>query len=303
MDKSGQIHENIKIIIRENKPIVRVEAREGNKNSNSITVRILFTLTGTCNRNIDLQMFSSHDFIPYHANYTSVGIIEEVGSNTKLSGKGKLVLLPAQFSKYIDFTEKEYLKLKRKYFSILPRDLDPVDALFLPFICVALDIVSRIQEEGLESILFLGCGLLGAILLKILDLDNIHPIIYLDEKDIDSRLLFENGAKHVFENGSEIAQDVKSSIKEVFVLSKGDWVDNIKENILYESVNYTDLWAEEGEFAMCYDTQLVALDLLRNNQLYLKDLIAQHIHAEAAMEACNSIKDNFYKGKSLIYDW
>ncbi|HEY9062626.1 MAG TPA: hypothetical protein VIO64_19325 [Pseudobacteroides sp.] len=299
--------ENIKILVENGSPRMDIQIFNEKVPEDGALIRILFSLTGTRNDLSCLKDLASFSNIPGHFGYTSVGVVEEVGSCCSFAEKGKTVLLPAQYSKYISIKASDYQEMRAVLFKAVPNDVDKVDVLFLPALCTALKLYSNLDDPEKGSIIFLGCNIIGTVFLKLLGCEGIHPSIYIDHADMKAELLLENGGEAVIENGEQMPKEMAKKVKDVFVFSASPWIDDIRENSSLDHANFIDVPQEDIKQErypwVSYDVQQAALDLISNGGLYFRDLIAQHIHAETVQETYKSIKENTYKGRVLVYDW
>jgi len=297
------------IAVEDGNPTYCVQEFENKVEKNGLIIRNLFTLTGTVSDNV-LDTGSKLYTIPGHFGYASVGIINDVGEGYLQFEPGMLVVLSPKYSKYIKVNNVRELNKDESYFNVIPKDLDKVDATFIPLVSLALTLYQNIENiNDKKRIILLGCNIVGIILLKLLVTYGEVATVILDNDVIKPDLLIESGAESVFNYGDSIPQDLINNAGNIFVLSNSPWASNIQNSFLEVnpycnfvqfqnnySINNTCSWRH-------HDTINLAIELLKEERLNVKDLIGQHVHAESALDTFHSIKKNVFGGKVVVYDW
>ncbi|HHV28107.1 MDR/zinc-dependent alcohol dehydrogenase-like family protein [Acetivibrio mesophilus] len=290
--------ENIEVILRGGFP----EYRLHNRNEipqNSILFRNLFTLAGTSSTiqaHSNLETFT----IPGHINYSSVAIVEENGMNCNQLKEGNRVLLTAQYSKFFSFNTME--NLRNNMLCLLPEDMDMVNALFIPLLCKAISLCN-LRNSISDRVLMLGCDIIGLMMIMLMNLEGIRPVVVLDKCEYKHDLLRKKGVSDILDIHSiHLNQELKK-FETVFVISQPN--EEIDELAEYESYDKEIIYCSNMNTKNCmaHDTRMNAIELLENSDIYVKDLIACHVHAEHVNQVFNDICENKYSGKALVYDW
>lgn len=276
---------NIKIIRNQNTPEVRLEPFENEDDNFDILCRNLHTLVGICG--------SQDSLIPMQFDYSSIAIIEEVAcSYAHLFEIGDKVIMTPHLEKYIGI--RDLKKEQRTIYQKGRPQIDDVAHLFFPLICRALAI--RDEIEDYQNVLFLGCNLTGAVLLKLLSERNISSVICLDEMDVSEKLLYENGAGKV---NPFIQNSLPEGIDECGAIVLNSYpkhmVDEIRKRDSSIPVIKGERWSKEHEG--------IAFDILQQQSIRFEDIISHHDHAENISVLAEEMKVNKYKGKAIIFDW
>lgn len=285
--------ENISLVVNNNIPKYKTEVSRFVINHSKILLRNMFTLMGTIPFELSINnQMNSFDIIPRHYAYSSIAVVEDVGKQNTYIDVGCKILLSPLFKKFAILENLKQLKGKGEFFLFLLEDIDPVDAIFLPLICKALELCEDYRILRLEPVLLIGCNLLGAIILKLLKLENIKTAVLLKGEDLDVRYIKEYGAyKVVFEN--EIDQKFFSEYHNIINLTSE-----------YCNVSRFVQFSEGSRYGRINrDVQMSAIQLLQGGELCVRDLVALHVHAEYIDEIHQSIIDNKFMGKALVYDW
>ncbi|BCJ94859.1 hypothetical protein acsn021_24280 [Anaerocolumna cellulosilytica] len=285
--------ENISLIVNNNIPNYKTEVNKFLINQNKVLLRNMFTLMGTILFNLSMNnKMSLFNIIPKHYAYSSIAVVEDIGEQNFSIDIGSRILLSPLFKKFSIIDNIGALKTEGRFYSILPDDIDPVDAIFLPLICKALELCEDYRIIKSKPILLIGCNILGAIILKLLNLENTDSTVLLTGEDLDVKYLKEYGASKVIYE-KEIDETFFNQYHNVINLTSDycnmvQWVHSFEGNS-YGIINR--------------DVQTTAIQLLQSRELYVKDLIALHVHAECVGEIHQSIIENKFMGKALIYDW
>lgn len=298
---------NIRIILDNENPKVDIGSFDDNISDEDAVIRVIFTLTGTREELTFLKYLRHFSNVPDHYGYTSIGRIEECGKCCDFGEKGSYIVIPAQYSKYILVGKSDFLNMNRVLYKVVPGQTDMVNTLFYPILCLALKLLSQIDDPQRGSIIFFGCNIVGTVFLKLLIMEGINPILFLDNEDINEELLASNGADRVIKKTEEINEEIIAQVSKAFVFSTSSLISDIINTKLPKNVsiiNPEDLDSENESYPwMSYDIHSTALDLISSGEICFKDLISQHVHAETVYDTCEWIKRGRYKGKTIVYDW
>lgn len=303
-------YENVSVLMNELEPTVHVQEWAESVPADGVLIRNLFSLMGTQADETLLRFLPDTLKLPQHPGYVSVGKIVTVGAACSRFVPGDVVILPVQYSRYIMLAGEQMRGLSQSLLQKLPPSVDPVRALFLPLICLSLDIFEQLSEIGGERIVLLGGGLLSAVLLKILYLKNVRSVICIPGHDRYKGWL-ENGALEVWTGEQSIPPHLHRYANAICLLSHSEWCKQAIRLLLTEEgrcISALREGSEQGGYAkrpswLCRDAIGDALDTLDAGELVLTDMIEQHIHAEAMAETYRSICAGCYRGKAIVYDW
>jgi hypothetical protein len=298
-----KMRENIRIEAQNDLLKVAVDLLSAAVPPHGAVYKNLFTLAGTSREYPEIEAVATFGCLPNHFAYSSIGIIEEVGRDWSLAGPGSVLLIPAHYSTYVVLNADAPADWGRLIFKIVPQTLDKTEALFLPLLCTALRIKERVEDPVDGALLFWGCGLLGTILLKLLALEDIHPVVARrGESTVRAELLWENGADSVITN----PEDLPEKIAQV-VLFAPEYPD-LPDGGICGNSDPIDVRDESGGTHHGYawhshDIWQNAVGLIGSQRVTFKDLIAQHVHAEAVSAVERSIQTGLYHGGAIVYDW
>lgn len=303
--------ENIRLVLDCQHPEVKVDTYLNAIPEEGCLVRNLFSLTGTLPEESLLNSLSHTLKLTSHPGYSSVGRVEDVGSNCYRFRPGDLLLIPVQYSTYSVFDNVQIRNTSRFSLTKIPLRSDPVCTTFAPLVSLALYLISQMTAtlgEAGDEILFLGCGLLGAVLLKILRLEtsNIKPIICTQKNDLACELLLKNGAQEVISYEQLLHEKSLDKVHTVFILSsfsreyqallaKLPIICNCISALSVEEITHSS-WLQYYAFEE-------VLDILHDSSLTVDDLVTQHVHLESFPQIYNALHTNYYHGQALIYDW
>lgn len=284
---------DVKIIMDQHTPRIKVEPFEYIDGSFDILCRNLHTLVGIQPNSVNYDCINENNLIPAQFCYSSVAVVEEVAYRySNLFEIGDKVVITPYLKKYIGVEDLK--KEQRIIYKKGNSGIDDVDSLFYPLICYALALLDEI--EGYQNILFLGCNLIGILLLKLFHEENIAPFVCLDELDVSEKLLYKNGANKViqFTNGgfSEIVDKC-----DVIILN------SYPENIVNEiQTKYPHIPIVKGK-QWNREQESRAFNILLQQSIQFDDLISHHEHAENILLLTEELKLNKYNGKAIVFDW
>lgn len=272
-----------------------------------LVIRNHFTLTGTERDDSNLSFFHGSFVPPEHYSYSSVGYIEEAGSGMKHRLGSRVVYRP-QFSKYVHLSLEEN-RLKDLIF--LSDDIDLVDATFIPILCVALSAYYDIKDHEVETVNLWGYGLLGNILLRLLSRDEEYRVnVFMDEVESFVRNNELSDQKYMgqvhFRGLSEMLNKLDENQALVLLdstLLPERTYEKMKMNPLCMFMDLSRFAANDVRTCLKHDNIQEVYQLLRQQEIHLKDLIAQHVHAEHVEDIISQTKRGFFKGKTIVYDW
>jgi hypothetical protein len=272
----------------------------------SFLVRNLFTLTGTLKDNTILGKRGIWKEWPALCSYSSVGIVQEAGRDCPFPDESAIVLMPSYYRKYLSLNKIHHHTHKKMFFQRLPRDIDGVNATFIPILCLAIHIYRKMDIFPWNPIVFSGCGLLGAILLKLMNIHMIPVTICLDDRDVEKDLLLKNGAEAVFQYGETVPGSLSGISSTAVILSASQYVFKMSRYLLEEKGKIiTDAISDHGRnnFWLTPDLVNEAVDLLVHEEINLKDLISHHIHVESIQGMNLETRNRLFNNKILVFDW
>ncbi len=304
METISGYRENVRIVAEGHRPRIAVEIYRKNSGQSTV-IRNYFTLTGVREDESRLRRLAGQSGFPGHFGYTSVGKVEESGAVLRSLERGSMVILAAQFSKYVDLPDSDVPLLRKVFLAPIPANIDPVNSLFLPMICMALKLHHDTEDALRNCTAFLGCGLAGAVFLKLLNLNGVHPDVYLEQGDINVETLSRNGAGRVVRAGSGIRWETELH-ERVFVFSESANLTAVRREYGDNPARITEVFRTDGgsDPWHSHDLTAEALDLIASGIFNCTDLIAGHIHAESAGELYERhAADRFDSNKFFVYDW
>ncbi|PJI06524.1 MULTISPECIES: hypothetical protein [Clostridium] len=295
-------YENISIKVKDGIPDCYVELCSRKIMSDEVLLRNLFTLVGT--NTYKLSSNISKEIIPNHNAYSSVAIVEEVGDDYKNIDIGSVVLISPYMNKYIKLKKLQKLKKECIMFDEISKNIDLVDATFIPLICKAIDICNDISMSDSKELIVLGCDLLGVIIVRLLKRIDIHPIIIIDNNDIKQEILKKSGAKYIIYKNQYKLKSINKNVKNIINLTSEKWAQEIQRNIQnnIDQVKYYNCNSEINR-SLSHDNKINAVSLLASGELNVTDLIGQHVHAEHISDTIKAIRNNDFLGRALVYDW
>ena len=96
--------------------------------------------------------------------------------------------------------------------SIVPPDVDPVDAVMIITLREVMSSVKTFGIEANQSVVVFGCGPVGMTFIRIMSLMGVHPIIAIDIDESKLETAIANGAAYAF-NSNDI--DVIQKVREI----------------------------------------------------------------------------------------
>jgi NADPH:quinone reductase-like Zn-dependent oxidoreductase len=297
--------ENISLQTRGNEVGVIVEPFVADVPGDGLIIKNRFTLAGTLPDSTWLRAFPGFERLFWHPGYASVGIVEEAGRGCHYFGKGDCLFMPAVFSKFVRLDGSFINNYSQWMLIRLPERVDPVQALFLSLAGLAIYLVGELETDEVENICLLGCGLLGLIVLKIIQSKAKQAVVYIKDKEVDERLIALTGSRRI--DNFKAFGDQEGG-KRVMVLS---------DNLEYRSVLAG--WSGFAVIDACKwerktvpakrpvrflkDLTNEAVALIENETDFLSELIYQHVHIEFIAEIQTAIHQSQYRGRALVYDW
>jgi hypothetical protein len=296
--------ENVRIVVEGHSPRITVEAYKKNS-EHSTVIRNYFTLTGTRDDGSCLRRLAGQCGFSGHFGYTSVGKMEESGAGLRTIERGSMVILAAQFSKYVDLYDSQIPLLRKVFLTSIPANIDPVNSLFLPMICVALKLYHDMEDAFRNGTAFLGCGLAGVVFLKLLNINGIHPDVCPEKGDISREIISRNGAGYVAHSDSGALWETELH-ENVFVFSESASLTAVRRKYDDSVARILEVSRadEGGDPWYSHDLAAEAADLIASGIIDCTDLIAGHIHAESAGEISERYATDLNDGrKFFVYDW
>jgi D-arabinose 1-dehydrogenase-like Zn-dependent alcohol dehydrogenase len=303
--------ENIHIVVEGLQPRVDVQYHPGTTSSDSVLVRNRFSLTGTLREQSLLGHLPDSLGLPLHPGYANVGVVEEIVTAHGQLARGDVVVIPACHSTYTTLTKASLSDLPGFFLQRVPADVDMVDATFAPLVSLSLYLTRQAPQALGGPVVLLGCGLLGVVLLRVLQLADVDAIVYTGDDDMP-RELIESGAGVVLGYKRLLPKEMVGKVQVVFVLSSSVWcsqavatLSSIQGGPAIVSALLNDDSDSNGKHLawLGYDAFKEALDLLRSGELIVRDLVVQHVHAEIADQVYGAIQQNRYRGRAIVYDW
>lgn len=282
---------NIEIATVNDIPEIRVKPFE--YDDFDILLRNLHTLIGISgNRNSCLYTNPSNTIINQLC-CSSIAIVEEIKySYAHLFQIGEKVIISPYLKKYIGVKN-----LKENFHMILRKAgqvIDDVDNLFYPLICQALAILDKLEDY--QNILFLGCNLVGVLLLKMLNERNITPNIFLNKSDVSEKIICRNGV-------GKVIRFIDGSVMEDFEKYDAIVLNSYEDGILKEIHKKYPYIPVINEMGWQKEHERRAFDILQQKNYDFEDLISHHDHAENILLITEELKSNKYNGKAIIFDW
>jgi len=306
-------YENIALVLdeKERTPCIQLQECTAVITPESVLVRNLFSLQGTLPDDTKLYCLDDPLKLRRHPGYVSVGRIEATGSACVHFSAGDLVLMPVLYSKYCVLQPEQIRALSQKLLKKLPAAIDPVQALFAPVLSLALYLVRQMTDTRRGPVILLGGGLLGAVLLRVLWSGDIQPIIYLSEDERPTDWWLENGAREVFCDEAQIPAYLPGEVRTIFTLEHSAQAERVRSMLMgVQSKHVPALSVHSPSYGvngsrpwLLHDALGEAIELLCRGEQNFSDLIGQHIHAEALVQAYASICSGEYLGQALVYDW
>lgn len=284
---------DIEIVMPGNAPVVKMEPFEKTESCFDILCRNLHTLVGMPTNSINYEYINQNKLIPTQLNYSSVAVIEEVSHGcSHLFQVGDKIIIKPYLKKYIGI---ENIKGEQKIiYRKICSGIDEVDSLFYPLICYSLALMDEIAAY--EKILFLGCNLIGRVLLKLLQEKNIFPIVCLDELDIDEKLIYKNGSGKVFASHDNGLYEKLEGCEAIVLNScRINVLNTIHKMYPHIPIIRGRQWDKGHEDK--------AFDILKRQMISFEDSISHHEHAENISILTEEMKINKYKGRAVIFDW
>src|SRR5439155_5375932 len=205
MQNLAMQRENVRIVLDGRGPSVEVHPYHEAVPDDGVLVRTLFSLLGTQPEETLLSCLPNALYLPSQPGYASVGVVEAVGTDCARFNPNDVVILPACYSTYVTLDGVQVQRLSKTLLHHIPPDHDPVSATFVPLISLAMYLARQaIGMEGEWTVLF-GCGLLGIVLVRILQRENpsLRLLVYVED-DLYDGLLQEHGIQEVRRYGKPL---------------------------------------------------------------------------------------------------
>ncbi len=302
--------ENVSIMREGLQPRVYVENHADAIPADGVLIRNLFSLTGTVRERSLLRFLPDFLGLPLHPGYASVGVVTEVGSACRTLDRGDIVLMPVCRSTYVTFSQAYPHPSSEPLLRKVPLQVDGVDATFVPLVSLSLYLARQAIGTVDKPVILLGCGLLGIVLLRVLTLENINAIVYTCEEDIPEEWIRENTIEVVLSCDQPLPLKFRGKVQTAFILSSSKSYYEAASLLLSTRGNCIPAAAADSKQVsvphfpwLGNDIIEDAVDLLRDGDLLVKDLIAQHVHPEAVAQVYHAIQQNHYSGRALVYDW
>jgi threonine dehydrogenase-like Zn-dependent dehydrogenase len=288
---------------------------------------------------------------PLMLGHEGVGRVVEIGAKVSGYKIGDIVLLPfadpidgintawGAFSEYCVVLDdkalaeagyavgSEYLPEFPFAQSIVPADIDPVDAVM---IITFREVLSSVKTFGIganESVAIFGCGPVGMTFIRIMSLLGVNPIIAfdVDESKLDAAIA--NGADYVF-NNKKI--DAAMCVREIcpggvdYVIDAVGVLEIINQafemirdrgriccyGISSKSAMELDWSAAPYNWNICFqqmpskleegEAQTQILSWLRNGAISLKDYISDYVEFKDIIKAFKRLEQGEIKQKCII---
>ena len=169
---------------------------------------------------------------PLMLGHEAVGRVVEVGEKVTSYKVGDVVLLPfvdpqdgldsgwgayGEYGVVCDaaaWDESKYGATPECAFgqSIIPPEIDPVDAAMIITLREVLSSIKRFGIGANDSIVVFGCGPVGLTFIKFMSLLGVHPIIAMDIVPEKLEVARKMGATHVFNSGDPSYRDAVRNI-------------------------------------------------------------------------------------------
>jgi threonine dehydrogenase-like Zn-dependent dehydrogenase len=274
-------------------------------------IRNRFSLTGTLGEKSLLGLLPDSLGLPLHPGYASVGVVEEVASTHSRLEAGDVVVMPACYSTYVALPPTRVSDSQGFFLQRISANTDMVDATFATLAGLSLYLARQTPRTTKMPVVLLGCGLLGAVLSRVLRLENVRAFVCADQADLQSELILASGAEAVLSCEQPFPRELLETAQAVFILSSSDWCSRIVSTLssvrerpfVVTAVSNDHQGAGKRYPWLGYDVLGEALALLRDGELVVRDLVAQHVHAEAVEQVYRAIQQNRYRGRALVYDW
>ena len=257
-------------------------------------IQILHTLVGI----FPGDKIKGNELCKGHFGYTSVGKIVVAGKECDLL-EGRHVLLSPVFSKYIIWNAS----VSQKHYRIhpIPTNVDCVEALFIPSLCVAFQLLNLIIESDKKSkkIFIFGYSLMTEILYRLLIGNGIDAVIIDDSGAGTYR-------NYIYDD--YYLSSIKPSQIGLAVIfnqecTQSPWLSGKRNEIVFKQLETPVFSAASFMQNIHYDLFIEVIDYLRSNNSFLHELVVQHVHAESISQTCKAIEQFRYYGSCIVYDW
>ncbi len=303
-----QGYEAVRILCKDGLPYSEVYTFQEQTPDHGIIVRNLFSLTGTRHEETLLASLPQALDLPLHPGYVSVGRVEHVGKYCQHFSEGDEILLSAQYGTYVAYDHVQPSSTSVELLRKITCTSDPLHNLFIPLVSLAIYLVEQIQDSQREGIIFVGCGLLGAVLLQVLPLKlgEVNISVYRDGTDLKEEWLRGHGVDKVITIPHALpTQNAKESI--VYIFTSSLWGNEaLSSSILNGAVCISALYQMEDRMHfpwLDYDIVGEAVNILQTESINLLDIIAQHVHADSVQQTYRDIMSSRHHGKAIVYDW
>ncbi|MEK4473949.1 hypothetical protein NSQ91_12095 [Paenibacillus sp. FSL R7-0048] len=267
-------------------------ARKAEPGPNELFITNRFTLTGTVKDPSCLQLFHGACHLPGHYPYSSVGVVTKAGLGAEHRVGQALVFSP-HYTK--DVCVPLHSGVDGQIF--ISNDLDPVTAAFVPMFCVALNVCEELADEGIKTVELWGMGLLGKLLLRLLEQDEDLSFSVEKKEAKDEIWAGLNSGVWDCEERAIVAldSDLLSQVQRHSALKNDppdqhiQFIDLTRPGILKESITHDRIQEISRRIG--------------KQELEVTSLIAQHIHAEHMEQFIRQAAEGFFEGKTVVYDW
>ena len=293
-------YDNIVIEMKDGHPSCEKKMLEGKLEESEVLFKSLFTLVGTDSCEMIPEVCLYSDKLSKHKSYTTVARVEAVNDACVNLEVGDIVLTDAHFESY--FIQKMEQKRKSMFIK-LSNDIDYVNAVFLPLICSAVSLCNDIEMYECEKIAIAGCSLFGAVLLKIMKQRNMHPILITEAQDLKKENLLKYGAESVICK-EELSEEMINSFDLFIALSSSEFAEDVSR-VIQQTNSSVEIYECEDVTKTCLnrDAREEVLQQLMDEELVVKDLIAQHVHAEHILYTLELLSKDMFFNMALVYDW
>ncbi|MFP4976658.1 hypothetical protein ACE6ED_14725 [Paenibacillus sp. CN-4] len=259
---------------------------------NELFITNRFTLTGTEKDPSCLQILHGSCHLPGHYPYSSVGVVAKAGPGTEHRTGQTLVFSP-------HYSKDVWLPLQSGMSGqiFISNDLDPVAAAFMPLLCVALSAYEELDDENIRTVELWGRGLLGKLLLRLLELEG--KLGFTMETKTDRNQIWAG-----LDSGVWGCEETAIVALDCDLLAQVRHHSALKSYPPDRHIRFIDLTRPEIiKESITHDHVQEISRRIRKQEFNVTGLIAQHIHVEHMEQFILHAAEGLFEGKTVVYDW